>query len=302
MNRLAACVPQHLALFALGAMVWGCSAAPCLAALSDLHARYASLESQLNQSPFHRPLLLVSVEAGGRLTGDIDAVVDHPFALVRANLSSPDHWCDVMILHINTKHCTAGSAGSADAAELAVNVSIGKKTPEVLTDAMRISFSFAVLTSTPDNFEVMLSAKKGPLGTSDYRLRLQAIALSNARTYVRLSYSYAANMLGRVAMQTYLNTLGRGKVGFTSTGNGPDRQPVYIEGMRALVERNAMRYYLAIDSYLKFPGEPKSSQVEKRLQAWYSAIEQYPRQLHEVERADYMQMKRAEVLRQQTVQ
>jgi hypothetical protein len=166
---------------------------------------------------------------------------------------------------------------------------------------MRIAFSFAVPTRTPDYFEVMLSAKTGPLGTSDYRLRLQAIALPQSKTYLRLTYSYAANLLGRVAMQTYLSTLGRGKVGFTTTGTGADGQPIYIDGMRALVERNAMRYYLAIDSYLQFTGEPASSQVEKRLQAWYSATEQYPRQLHDVARADYLQMKRAEVLRQQAV-
>ncbi len=291
----------RLALLTLGGVLWGATASPGLAAMVDLQARYAALQTQLAQSPFHRPLVLASVESADRLTGDIDAVVNHPFASLSSQLSDANHWCDVMILHINTKYCRAGFGTQGNAADMVVNVSIGKKTPEVLNDAMRIEFAFAVVARTPDYFEVLLSAKNGPLGTSDYRLRLQAIALPQSKTYLRLTYSYAANLLGRVAMQTYLGTVGRGKVGFTSTGTGPDGRPVYIDGMRALVERNAMRYYLAIDSYLQFTEGPASVQVEKRLQAWYTAIEQYPRQLHDVERADYMAMKRAEVLRQQAV-
>ncbi|OGT04070.1 MAG: hypothetical protein A2143_01990 [Gallionellales bacterium RBG_16_57_15] len=43
-------------------------------------------------------------------------------------------------------------------------------------------------------------------------------------------------------------------------------------------------------------------QLQKRLHSWFNATEQYPRQLHEVDRAAYMDMKRSEYLRQQTVQ
>ncbi len=299
MKILATWFRSDLCALALGALLLGFASNPCWASMAELQGKYASLEAQLDQSPFRRPLVLVSNEAADRLTGDIYAVMDHPFAALSTQLSDPGHWCDVMILHINTKYCKAGVGTPANPAAIVVNVSVGKKTAEVLTDAMRIEFAFAVLTRTPDYFEVVLSAREGPLGTSDYRLRLRAITLPNSKTFLHLSYSYAANMLGRVAMQAYLGTAGRGKVGFTTTGTRPDGQPVYIDGMRALVERNAMRYYLAIDSYLKFTEGLPATQVEKRLQAWYAAVEQYPRQLHDVEWSDYLQMKRSEVLRQQ---
>jgi hypothetical protein len=63
-----------------------------------------------------------------------------------------------------------------------------------------------------------------------------------------------------------------------------------------------MRYYLAIDSYLQAATAAPQAQLEQRLQAWFTAVEGYPRQLHEIDRAAYLEMKYAENLRQQTVQ
>ena len=45
-----------------------------------------------------------------------------------------------------------------------------------------------------------------------------------------------------------------------------------------------------------------SEQFEKRLQNWYNSTEAYARQLHDVDRIDYIEMKRREYRRQQTAQ
>jgi len=66
-----------------------------------------------------------------------------------------------------------------------------------------------------------------------------------------------------------------------------------------VVERNTMRYYLAIDAYLGALSAPPAQQFEQRLESWFASTEQYPRQLHEVDRAAYLDMKRREYLRQQ---
>ncbi|MDD5176397.1 MAG: hypothetical protein PHQ05_08265 [Sterolibacterium sp.] len=71
--------------------------------------------------------------------------------------------------------------------------------------------------------------------------------------------------------------------------------------MRGLLERNTMRYYLAVDTFLSAAGAAPMAQLEQRLQNWFTAVEQYPRQLHEMERGEYLEMKRARCLRQQTV-
>ena len=103
-------------------------------------------------------------------------------------------------------------------------------------------------------------------------------------------------------MKTYLATIGSGKVGFTLIGKQPNGQPEYIGGMRGVVERNTMRYYLAIDAYLGALATPPSLRLQKRLQGWFTATEQYPRQLREVDPTAYIDMKRSEYLRQQTLQ
>jgi len=95
-------------------------------------------------------------------------------------------------------------------------------------------------------------------------------------------------------VQAYLATAGADKVGFSSSGGK------LIGGMRGIVERNTMRYYLEIDAYLSAAAAPSGQRVERRLAAWFDATEQYARQLHEIARPDYLAMKRREVQRQQT--
>jgi hypothetical protein len=63
-----------------------------------------------------------------------------------------------------------------------------------------------------------------------------------------------------------------------------------------------MRYYLAIDAYLSAVGVPPAQQLDRRLDTWFTATERYPRQLHEVERDEYLTMKHSEYQRQQTAQ
>ena len=136
------------------------------------------------------------------------------------------------------------------------------------------------------------AADTGPFSTRDYRIQLQAIPLAGgSQTFLHLRYSYGIGIAARLAMQGYLATLGSGKVGFTRAGSG------YIGGMRGAVERNTMRYYLAIDAYLASLAAPPAQQRAKRLDTWFDATEQYARQLHEVERADYLAMKQSEFRR-----
>jgi hypothetical protein len=219
-----------------------------------------------------------------------------PFGAVSSSFKAPDRWCEVMILHINTKYCHAadGSTGTV------LSVNIGTKAPQELAQAARVVFNFQLREDTPEYFEVLLDAKDGPLGTSDYRIRLEAVSLPQSRTFLHLTYSYSVNFAARLAMQAYLATTGADKVGFTVVDKLATGQPVYVAGVRGLVERNTMRYYLAIESFLQSAQSAPAVQLDERLQAWFTAVEQYPRQLHEMDRTTYLDMKHAEVLRQQT--
>jgi len=295
LTRLKGVWLAGLVLFSSGA---ASAAVPEAQSAALLHAQYASLGERLQHNAFRRALSLDSSESSNDLKGDIHALVDYPFSTVSAALDDPAHWCDVLILHINTKHCHA----TTDKTRTILTVYIGKKTPQPIEDAYPIEFSYRVAAATTKYLEIQLNAEKGPLSTRDYRIQLQAMPVGNGRTFLHLTYSYAYGLAGRLAMKSYLATIGRGKVGFTLIGKQSSGQPEYVGGMRGLAERNTMRYYLAIDAYLAALPTATPLRLQKRLQSWFNATEQYPRQLHEVSRTAYIDMKRREYLRQQTAQ
>ncbi len=255
--------------------------------------KHAELATQLAGSPYHRPLYLESAETSSMVNGNAYAVLDSPFAAVSATLKSPKRWCDVMILHINTKFCQATS----DTSPSVLKVNIGKKTEQELADAFALEFAFRLASASPTYLSAQLNADQGPLGTSNYRIDLRAVPLPDGKTFMHLRYSYGYGMAGKMAMQGYLATLGRGKVGFTQVGQ--DGKQAYVTGMRGAVERNTMRYYLAIEAYLASTSRPADQQFNARLDHWFNATEQYARQLHEVDKASYLVMKKNEYQRQQ---
>jgi hypothetical protein len=265
---------------------------------ASLRAKYASLRDELSHSQFQRPLTLTSIESSNQLKGEIYALVDYPFATLNAALNGPAHWCDVLILHLNTKYCHASMSSTG----AIFNVNIGSKYDQPLAKTYRVEFAFRIAAATRDYLDVVLSADYGPLSTRNYGIVFEAVPLDATRTLIHLSYAYEYGLTGRLAMQAYLATTGRRKVGFTITGKQPDGTPSYIAGMRGVVERNTMRYYLAIEAYLDASAAPPQNQFEKRLQVWYAATERYPRQLHEIEQDVYLEMKRREFRRQQTEQ
>ncbi|HYW57292.1 MAG TPA: hypothetical protein VE934_10040 [Polaromonas sp.] len=253
-----------------------------------LQARYTALAPQLARNEFQRPLVIESTESSNAVSGNAYAVINYPFATVSDAFKNPANWCDVLMLHLNTKFCRAADEVGPSKLE----VSVGKKTPQEIKDAYSLTFDFRPAAATPDYMSVRLNADKGPLGTNNYRINLQATPIAGGKTFMHLQYSYGYGMAGRIAMQGYLSTIGSGKLGFTRTENAGEKK--YVDGMRGAVERNTMRYYLAIDAYLASMTTSPAEQLDRRLQHWFDATEQYPRQLREVDRAAYLTMKRAE--------
>jgi hypothetical protein len=250
-----------------------------------LRERHAQLAPTLAHSPFQRPLQLTSTEEGDQLQGSIDALVAQPFALAREHLAQPGAWCEVLMLHLNTKQCT--SSGNS------LTVHVGRKHDQPLKDAYLVQFHLQPPVSNAELLDVRLGADTGPFSTRDYRIQMQAIPVAGgSKTFLHLSYSYRYGLAARLALQSYLATVGAGKVGFTADGKSG-----FIGGVRGAVERNTMRYYLAVDAYLASLSVPVAQQRTQRLEAWFAATEQYARQLHEIDRDAYLAMKQAEFRR-----
>lgn len=263
-----------------------------------LTARFANLKSELANNQFQRPLYLSSREGTDILSGDVYAVVNHPFPTASAALSQVAQWCDVLILHLNTKLCRPSSENGASQ----LQVSIGKKFDQPIDKAYRVDFAYKLVARTDTYLQVRLNADEGPLSTRDYRIVVEAAPAGPSQIYVRLSYSYGYGTMAQLAMKAYLGTIGRNKVGFTVVGQTPEGQPQPVSGMRGVVERNTMRYYLAIESYLGALSLPASARAEKSFRDWFAATEIFARQLHEMEQSEYMTMKRKEYQRQQQAQ
>jgi len=272
----------------------------CLNAMADageLRAKYGEVREQLRSNSYQRALHIDSAESGDTLRGDVYAVLDHPFGKVSDALKNPAQWCDILILPFNTKYCHAVDTQAGPG----LQVRIGRKYDQPVNNAYKIDFGWRSVAASPTYFESRLDARNGPLGTRDYRITLSAVPLESGQTFVHLRYSYGYGVAGKLAMQGYLATVGADKIGFTVTGRDAEGKPQYIGGMRGAVERNAMRYYLAIDSYLDSLAAPPGQQAEKRIQNWFTETERYPRQLREMDRGTYVAMKRQEVERQQTL-
>lgn len=263
-----------------------------------LAKQYQTNQKKLEQTQFKRPLLITSVESDTTLKSEVYAVIDHPFSLVQEALMKPEHWCDALILHINIKYCRTerGTQGTL------LNLNVGQKFEQPLPQTYQSKLNFKAVENASNYFLINLTAKNGPLSTYDYDILIEATSLKNAQTFLHFKYAYSFGTLGKVAMQTYLTTIGRNKVGFTVSSVNPNGEEAYIKGVRGVIERNTMRYFLAIDAYLAAVNDAPEQQLLKRLNGWYDSTELYKTQLHEIERGEYIQMKQNEVLRQNTAQ
>jgi hypothetical protein len=209
-------------------------------------------------------------------------------------LSKPGEWCELLLLHLNNKFCRA----STEAGKTLLRVNIGKKHDQPLDETYRVEFAFDVAAAAADYLQVTLSAAEGPFGTRGYRIAFEATPAAGGKTFMHLAYSYSYGLAGRIAIQAYLGSAGRDKVGFTLVAKERGSQPHFIDGLRGVVERNTMRYYLAIEAYLGALSVPVAARQEKGMRDWFAAVERYPRQLHELGSAEYLEMKRREYSRQ----
>lgn len=275
----------------------GLAAEPDTSGESALVAAYSSLKPKLEKNQFGAPIYLESAESEGLVRVDMYGVVNHPFDLVKDALQSPGSWCDIAPLHINIKACTFKTA--TQPAQLTLYS--GRKYYQPPTDAYPIKYRFRVVSRQPRFLELNLDAGDGPLGTKDHRIVLQAAPLAGQATLLHFSYTYSHGAMARMAIKGYFSTIGREKVGFSLVGSKGGK-PRYIEGVRGAVERNTMRYYLALQTYLDTLKLPESQLFEQRISRWYDLTAKYPRQLKELDKGSYLSNKRQERAKQLALQ
>ena len=276
----------------------GCGGPRAQSASPDaLRARFAAVRAQTALNIFDRPLYLQSSESSDLLQGgEVFALVDYSYDDVRQVLVQADHWCGILILHLNVKYCRASSAAGREA----LYVGIGRKVDQPLWALNWVMFGYQVDNAGNDYFSVVLQAPTGPLSTRNLRILIEAVPFEDHRSLLHMTYAYSYGQFARWAMQGYLATIGSAKLGFSIVGRSADGEAIRAGGPLGALERNTMRYYLAVEAYLAARRLPASQQTQQALQDWFTATERYPLQLHEIDRAAYIEMKLRELRRQET--
>ena len=259
---------------------------------------YHKHRAKLEKNDFGFPLYLASSEHSGTLHVDVYGIIDHPFSSVTDMLKVQGNWCDIASLHPNVKACTYVVFPN----ESRLTFYIGRKARQSLEDAHQSVYYYKNVEERQGYLDIVLSAAEGPFGTKDHRMRFEAIPLDTGKTFAHVSYTYSAGFPANLAGKIYFATLGRGRTGFTVTGTDGSGNPIYIGGQRGAIERNVVRYYLAIQSFMDTLHSPEESRLTMRLSKWYDYTSRFRKQLYEMEKKDYMEVKTEEYKKQMVLQ
>jgi hypothetical protein len=251
---------------------------------SDRLPDQAEILEMIAESPFGEPIHLTSVEREREVQGDIYAIVDAPLAELGAALENVEAWCETLILHLNVKTCVHHEAD--DGARMTLYMGRKRYQDAEVVEQMHLDFH----RDQPDKDRVIirLQADRGPQGIREFRMDLQAVALDEHRSLLHLHYSIGYGALARMAMRIYFTFGGRDHIGFTVEDHDPDGEPIHVDGIRGLIERNTVRFYFAFKAYLR---EPDPDRLEARLAHWFDLTERHPDQLREMDKDNYLAQK-----------
>lgn len=171
-----------------------------------------------------------------------------------------------------------------------------------MENAYHIKFRYRLLVLQPAFFTISLAAPGGPFNTTDHRFRLEAIPLDEGTTFIHLRYSFSYSPLAYLAMNEYLSLFDRGKAGFSIHSIDRKGKAIYVDGLRGAIERNVVRYYLAILAHMDSLKIPLEQQFELRKSQWYDLTARFKRQLFQMGKEEYLADKRKDQKNQEILQ
>ena len=265
-----------------------------VASPDGLRETYKEIESVLLENKYDTPIYLESEKFKNIMRGKVYGIIYQPYKTVSKNITSQINWCEIMPQHLNIKACTYQYINK----QCRLTFYTGRKFYEKADKVYHLDYQFKVTTLKDDYFNVTLNSEKGPLDTTDYIINVEAIPLTDDSTFIHLSYEYKFGIWTRIAMSTYFTTIGRKKIGFTISGEDENQKPIYIKGIRGVIERNSMRYYFAIKSYLNTKNIPIETRFIKKITSWFALTEKHHTQLYEMDIKEYLKYKKMERLDQ----
>lgn len=291
MSRLLSLASHFACALLLGLTLPVQALEPPPVSAAALHAKRVELQPRLRQNAFGEPLQISSRELPDRMEGDVHAELAYSFETATAAFRTPAAVCELLFLHLNVHACKPAESGG-------VLLTAGPKKTGGAGMTVQMRYTMRTEVDDPGHLRVVLTAPNGPLSTTDYRMVFEAVPIDDGRSFVHFGYAYNFGLVARMAMQAYLATAGRDKIGFTVVGQEADGRPKYVRGERGSLERNVMRYYLALLAHCRERGGTPDERMQARLRAWFALTERYAAQLHEYELDDYMREKQRDLAAQ----
>ena len=256
-----------------------------------LAAVYQSIRGKLNDGAADIPLYVRSDEHEGVFNADVYGIVDYPVRVLVDALTIPASWCESTTLHPNIKHCTYELQD--DSVLFTFYLARSRKPLRSLQHAYELKLKFRVLALSKDYFKVLFEGNEGSMDTRNHRFQLEAIPVADS-AFVRVKFSYQSHLMSRLATTIYLGTFSPNRIGFSMVGIDNDGQPIYVKGNKGLLERHVVRSYLAVIAFMHTRDVPAEDRFEAQMNRWYDLAERYVLQLHEMERHEYIEVKRQE--------
>ncbi|MGD8593507.1 MAG: hypothetical protein PVF82_11775 [Gammaproteobacteria bacterium] len=256
-----------------------------------LYSTYKTMQPRLQNNAFGEPFSLDAHVFDELTLGDVYAEVPYKYDLLANTLTVPNQLCHAIMLHINVKGCVIEDS---DQRKPLMDLYVGRKEYQHPENAFKVQYKFSVNDHRDNYTLVSMTADKGPLRTENIAIYIEFLAVDSQTSFIHFAYTANYGGLARFALNTYLATLGRNKVGFSETGVDEHGEPVYIKGIQGVVERNTMRYFFALDSYFSTYSQPEKQRFDASLNRWFDYVEKYPKQLYEVPRDEYLKAKHKE--------
>lgn len=249
-------------------------------------------------------IVIQSSQFSDRVEGGLQVNLAFPQAQLRELLISRAALCDIAIIHFNIKSCLYFDGETSDVTisdaepESLLRIFGARKDYQSPEDSGFFDFHYRIKENSAERTVVDIRGDQGPFGTLDYRIRLEAIADGVGST-LNIIFSVSYSQLTHWVQRLYFSSIARNKIGFSASTARGRQADDYVRGLRAMIERNVMRLFLALQVALEKPPE---ADLDARLHRWFELTEQYPRQLREMDLEVYLDSKRREVANQRRLQ
>jgi hypothetical protein len=266
-------------------------------AAGDLRDAYQEFRQQHGMLAPDINLSIHTRNKGSRIWTEVYGTVHGKFTTVSQALLGSRGYCEFLPPLFNLKSCVSARVDGRDL----IRFYVGSKHYTSMLRTILIVAELQRVSERPDYVHVRLASVDAASTKYGYRIDIEVVpfgddVLARVRTY------YNPDRLTRIAVSTYLHTVGENKVGFTRVAVAGQDKTAYVGGMSGVIERNTVRAFMAMQAYLDTVDAPLAGRYSERLQRWFALTDRFRRQLHELGRREYISVKMRERLQQLRMQ